>query len=110
MRAVLVLALLAALTACATKHSGRVTPLSEPQMFAMTCDEIDAGLAEVAALEQRIQDNSNIDFRSFVAFGLDFGIGNRIERRRATESARLRRAQLEGLRFERGCVSAASAE
>lgn len=103
---ILILAAVLAVSACATKRSGRVTPMAESQMQQMTCAEIDAGLAEVAALEQRIADNSNIDFRSFVAFFNDLGLGNRIERRRATESARLRRSQLEGLRFERGCQPA----
>lgn len=103
MRVLIMAALCVALIACATKRSGRVTPMSEQQMFAMSCEEIDSGLAEVAALEQRIIDNSHIDFRSLLAFANDLGIGNRIERRRATESARVRRAQLQELRFQKGC-------
>lgn len=108
MRWVFIAVLATSLTACATKHHGRISPLPESRLFTMTCDEIGSGLAEVEAVERNIELNRRVDLRTLWGYAVDAGIGNRIARRRAIQAAQLRRAQLELARFERGCEASVS--
>jgi hypothetical protein len=89
---------------CATKRSGQLMPVVPAEAASLTCEQIVIELQRVDAFEQVIQENSNIDVRSFAAFFIDFGVGNKIERRRSQESANQRRAQLNALYAERGCA------
>lgn len=92
-----------ALSGCATKNHGRLSPLSAVEQKELTCREIDIELAKVDAFLDQVSENSNIDGRSVLGFLGDFGIGNSMERNAAEKSARQRREQLEALRLSKNC-------
>jgi len=90
---------------CATKHYGRVGTVTEFERQAMTCREIALEQARVNGFRQQIDQESQFDVRSILAFLGDFGIGNALEQNAATENASARAAALQALSAQRGCVS-----
>lgn len=93
----------AALAGCATQHYDRANELTTDEKNSLSCPEIDIETVKVDGLQQRIAEQSRFDRRSALAFAMDFGSGNVMERDAAIKSANNRRHQLDDLRVEKGC-------
>ncbi len=91
----------ALLAGCATKDFGRVesTPLT-----GMSCDQLAAEQGKVEAFRAAIDKKDNVDLRSIAGFGLDFGLGNHIDKKKALHSADDRQAQIAEARQAQGCA------
>lgn len=94
-----------AVSGCATKRYGRVQPLSDAEKRAYSCEDIDIEISKVRAFQEQIKDEADIDAKSVAGFLGDFGVGNRLERGNAEESAEERLEQLEDLQQMKGCYS-----
>lgn len=100
---------LATLAGCATKHYGRQGEVTQFERSTLTCREIDLEQAKAHGFLEHVNKESQFDGRSVLSFLGDFGIGNLMEKDNAVASANARLLQLQELRLERGCTSAASA-
>ena len=95
--------LLALLPSCATKHYGRLLPVTPAEAAQYTCREIGLEQAKVEAWRTQTDTARQFDLLSVVSFGRDLGIGNLIEAHQAEGAYTARRAALERLKRERGC-------
>lgn len=91
------------LMGCATKRHGRLTPLSDVEQDAYTCEQIEIELAKVAEFQKQIAENSKINLASVGGWLADFGLGNAMERNAASKSALQRQEELIQLGEEKGC-------
>ncbi len=103
-KALLVLAVSAALVGCATKNYGRQGELTEFEKNSMTCREIDLEIAKVHGYLEHMEKESQFDGRSVLSFLGDFGIGNVMEKNAALEAANKRLAQLDAARTGKNCT------
>lgn len=110
MRLILLAAAMFTIGGCATKHYGRLQPLSGAERAGLTCREIAIELSRVEAFEDNIRRQSHINGRSALAFVNDLGIGNAMERGDAERSAAERRQQLREIEAERGCAAPSPAQ
>ena len=83
-----------ALSSCATKRHGRVTPLSSYEKSTYNCKEVKRELSKVESFEKQVADKSEFNAMSVAAFLGDFGIGNVIEKNAAIKSAAQRKSEL----------------
>ena len=92
------------LSGCATKHYGRLQPLTGAERVAYTCRDIDLEIAKVGAFQQQVIEGARFNMASVLGILGDYGIGNSMERHEAEASAAKRMADLNDLKAEKGCV------
>jgi hypothetical protein len=106
MEAKLLLACLVAvlsLQGCATKTYGRMDPVDVSEKTALDCRNIDDQIAKAQAFIDDVNQKSEFSGADVVAFLIDFGIGNAIEKSAAIKSADERISRLETMRKNEGC-------
>ncbi|WP_124492138.1 hypothetical protein [Burkholderia stagnalis] len=74
----------------------------------MTCQEIDLDIARTQGFIDHISEKSRFDGRDALAFVVDLGIGNKMEKSAALKSAMKRMNALEDLRTAKGCGTASA--
>ena len=89
---------------CATKHYGRLAPLTVYEKSNFSCREIDIEIAKVQGFIDQVENESRFNEKSVLSFLGDFGIGNVMEKDAALDSARARLKDLQDLKVARRCV------
>ena len=97
-----------AVSACATKHYGRLGELTRMEKDTMTCREIALDRARTHGFIEKVNSESRFDSKDVLAFLGDFGIGNAMEKDAAMASATTRMKQLDELAAEKKCMALAS--
>jgi hypothetical protein len=92
------------LNGCATKHYGRLQPLTGAERVAYTCRDIDLEIAKVGAFQEQVTEGAKFNVASVLGILGDYGIGNGMERHEADASAAKRLADLNDLKAEKGCM------
>lgn len=100
---ILLAALCAALTGCATKQYAQVGDVTTYEKTTLTCREIDIEMAKTQGVQQSISETDKFDGKSVLAFLGDFGIGNAMARSSAEDSATKRMGDLQALRAQKNC-------
>jgi len=93
------------LCGCATKMYGRQIELTDYERQNLTCREINLEIAKCEGFLAYVDKESEFDFRSVMSFFGDLGIGNTIEKSRATKSAHVRLGELEAVHDEKHCAA-----
>lgn len=86
------------LTACATKQYPQAPAVTDEEAVSLNCQALELEIAKTHAVEQEIKQTSSFDYRTVMGFLGDFGIGNGLARRNASEKAKSRLSQLQALR------------
>ena len=86
------------LTACATKQYPQAPAVTDEEAVSLNCQALQQEIVKTHAIQQQITQTSSFDFRTVMGFMGDFGIGNGLARRTASEKAKSRLSQLEALR------------
>lgn len=98
MKIISLLTALLLLTACATKHYPQAPAVTDEEAVSLNCQALELEIAKTHAIQQEIRQTSSFDYRTVMGFLGDFGIGNGLARRNASEKAKSRLSQLEALR------------
>jgi hypothetical protein len=83
---------------------GRQIELTSYERQNLTCREIDLEIAKCKGFLAYVDKESEFDFRSVMSFFGDLGIGNTMEKSRATKSANVRMGELRAVHDEKHCV------
>jgi hypothetical protein len=97
------LGLSVALSGCATKRYGRMTPIVSAEAEQYDCKQIGIEIAKVEGFELQVQQGSEINWKSVAGFLGDYGIGNAMEKNEALKSAAERKKQLRDLQVAKNC-------
>ncbi|MCW5625959.1 MAG: hypothetical protein KIT73_14705 [Burkholderiales bacterium] len=100
---VITLALLSALSGCATKHYGRVGVLTPQEKAFMNCREIELDIIRTQGFIAYIDKESDFSMRDIMAIFGDLWIGNAMEKSAAKRSAMERLGELAGLAMAKQC-------
>ena len=93
------------LTACGTKPYPQAPAVTDEEAVSLSCQALKQEIAKTHGIQQEIKQTSSFDYRTVMGFVGDFGIGNGLARRTASEKAKSRLSQLEALRDVK-CASA----
>src|SRR5258708_20966405 len=106
MRAVASGAVIVALltSGCATKHYGRLQPLSGVEQAAYDCRDIEIEISKVRSFQEQVSNGAHFNMASVLGILGDYGIGNAMEKGSAERSALGRMNQLQDLKVQRGCA------
>jgi len=91
---------------CATKFYGRQDGMAGHEKESMVCHEIDLELTRTAGFVDHVNEKSAFSGLDVVAFLIDFGLGNYLEKTAALDSAKMRSAALRELHEKKQCTSA----
>ncbi|HTM79781.1 hypothetical protein [Asticcacaulis sp.] len=101
--AVAALGLSIALSGCATKRYGRMTPIVSAEADQYDCKQLGIEIAKVEGFELQVAQGSEINWKSVAGFLGDYGIGNAMEKNEALKSAAERKKQLRDLQVSKSC-------
>jgi hypothetical protein len=105
-KVMLVLALVATVSGCATKNYGRQGELTGFEQQTMSCREIDLEMAKTQGFVDHVNKESEFSGKDVLAFLGDFGIGNSLEKTAALESANTRMNNLRSIHAVKKCPAA----
>lgn len=97
MKKTFILVIVFTLAGCATKHYPQAPSITGEDVAAFDCNALHQEIAKVHGVQNEIKETGNFDIRTLMGFIGDFGIGNGLAKRSATEKANARLAQLESL-------------
>lgn len=98
MKKIWLIAAVLLLSACATKQYPQAPAVTDEEAVSLDCQALEREIVRTHAIQKEIKQTSGFDFRTVMGFMGDFGIGNGIARRTASEKAKSRLSQLEALR------------
>lgn len=104
--------LLASLTAvvflsgCATKRYPIATPLSEAEISAMNCRDLNLELIRAEQVQLQIANTAQTDWRSVAGFLGDYGIGNAMAKNEAEKALFLRMSTIRNAQTKKNCGAA----
>ncbi|HWI13812.1 MAG TPA: hypothetical protein VNT02_06135 [Burkholderiales bacterium] len=93
------------LSGCATKNYGHLEPIAA-ETVAADCAALDAQLAETGKFRAQVQQASEFSGADVLAFLIDFGIGNAIQKSAALRSADEREQTVREQQAKLGCPAA----
>lgn len=105
MRYLLIIASVVGLSACATKNYPMAMPISEAKAMSMQCTQLSLELADIDALELKIQKEAGFDIRSAGAIWMDLGIGNSIAKGNAKKALAERKVVLSQAYASKECAA-----
>jgi hypothetical protein len=97
------IAVLVAVSGCATKRYPIMTDLSPEEVALMDCDDLRLEEARIATARNQIEDTADTDWRSVAGFLGDWGIGNAMAKSDASKALREREESVRTARVQKEC-------
>lgn len=90
-------------TGCATKRYPIATVLSQAEVTAMTCRELQLEVIRAEQVQTQISNTAQMDWRSVAGFLGDYGIGNAMAKSEAEKAIRERVVSIRSAQAEKKC-------